>query len=244
MAAVMRLSGGKKISYTLNTGIMKMKYGLSAAAALLMLASALPVCGQTQQAPGADQLQKASQWVATLGLTDKARETRVRDLVAWHLYEIREWHNSHPYTSVPAGIDPRSGDRLTPLDRQVIVDASIPDSVHEDLMKGLRAELDSAQVDAILDKYTVGKVAFTMKGYQAIVPDLTPEEHDALLGFLSQARAEAVDYKNMKEISAIFEIYKTKCEGYLNNHDRNWRQLYKAYVDKIKAEKKKGASQS
>jgi hypothetical protein len=48
---------------------------------------------------------------------------------------------------------------------------------------------------------------------------------------------QAIDYKNMNQISAIFEIYKTKSEQYLKSNGRNWRQLYKAYVDKVKAEK-------
>jgi hypothetical protein len=83
----------------------------------------------------------------------------------------------------------------------------------------------------------VGKVAFTMKGYMAIVPDLTAEEEAKILGFLKQAREQAVDYKNMNQISAIFEIYKTKSEQYLNGNGRNWRQLYKAYTDAVKARK-------
>jgi nitroimidazol reductase NimA-like FMN-containing flavoprotein (pyridoxamine 5'-phosphate oxidase superfamily) len=37
-------------------------------------------------------------------------------------------------------------------------------------MAGLRKDLTEEQVEAILDKYTIGKVAFTMKGYKAIVP--------------------------------------------------------------------------
>jgi hypothetical protein len=70
------------------------------------------------------------------------------------------------------------------------------------------------------------------------VPDLTAKEEVEIIKNLKQARELAIDYKNMKEISAIFEIYKTKCEQYLNNNGRNWRQLYKAYVDKVNAEKK------
>jgi hypothetical protein len=107
-------------------------------------------------------------------------------------------------------------------------------------MTVLKNELDSLKVEAILDKYTIGKVAFTLKGYQAIVPDLTVKEETEILKNLKQAREQAIDYKNIREISAIFEIYKTKCEQYLNNNGRNWRQLYKAYTDKIKAEKEAG----
>jgi hypothetical protein len=110
-------------------------------------------------------------------------------------------------------------------------------------MTVLKAELDPAQVEAILDKYTIGKVAFTLQGYRSIVPDLTPKEEMEILKNLKQAREQAIDYKNMKEISAIFEIYKTKCERYLNNNGRNWRQLYKAYTDKVKAEKEAAKKQ-
>jgi hypothetical protein len=76
-----------------------------------------------------------------------------------------------------------------------------------------------------------------MKGYHAIVPDLTAEEEKVILGYMKEAREMAVDYKSMKQISAIFEIFKTKSEQYLNSKGRNWRALYKAYVDSVLAKK-------
>jgi hypothetical protein len=48
----------------------------------------------------------------------------------------------------------------------------------------------------------------------------------------------AIDYKNMKEISAIFEIYKTKNEQYFTNSGRDWRTMYRVYVQQLKAKKK------
>src|SRR5262249_4844294 len=122
-------------------------------------------------------------------------------------------------------------------DRQVIADSALPRTVHEALMAGLRQDLSEAQVEAILDRYTIGKVAFTMNGYRSIVPDLTPEEEATILGFLKHAREEAVDYKNVNEASAIFEVFKTKSEQYLNSHGRNWKSLYKAYTDAARARK-------
>jgi hypothetical protein len=82
-----------------------------------------------------------------------------------------------------------------------------------------------------------------MNGYKAIVPDLTPQEETTILGFLKQAREQAIDFKNMNQISAIFEIYKTKSEQYLNSNGRNWRQLYKAYTDAVKVKKAAAAAQ-
>lgn len=187
--------------------------------------------------PNAQQEEKAAEWVRSLHLNDAAKKDRLRELIAGHLKTIRDWHNSHSYTLVPAGDNPRTGGPLSKLDRQMIIDSSIPDSVHSNFMGELRKDLNEEQVEAVLDQYTIGKVAFTMKGYKAIVPDLTKEEEATILGYLKQAREQAIDYKNMKEISAIFEIYKTKCEQYLNSQGRDWRALYKAFVNKIKAEK-------
>jgi hypothetical protein len=158
-------------------------------------------------------------------------------VIATHLKAVRDWHSGHPFTTVPAGINPVTGNRLSNLDRQVIADSTIPASVHENLMAGLRTDLSPEQVEAILDKYTVGKVPFTMKGYRAIVPDLTRAEEATILAFLKQAREEAVDYKNMNEISSIFEIYKTKSEQFLNANGRNWKAMYKSYTDDVKAKK-------
>jgi hypothetical protein len=184
-----------------------------------------------------DQVKKATEWVQSLNLNDKAKESRLQELIAMHLKTIRDWHNEHPPTTVPAGINPVTGNTLSELDRQIIANSAMPKSVHENLMNGLRKDLTETQVEAILDKYTIGKVAFTMAGYKAIVPNMTEKEEATILAFMKQAREQAIDYKNMNQISAIFEIYKTKSEQYLNNNGRNWKQMYKEYTDAVKLKK-------
>jgi hypothetical protein len=180
---------------------------------------------------------KAGDWVSALQLNDTSKAKRVANAIAVHLKTVRDWNNTHPATTVPAGINPATGNKLSDMDRQVIAMSAMPATVHQNIMAALRADLTPEQVEQILDKYTIGKVDFTLRGYKAIVPDLTAEEETKITGFLKQAREQAIDYKNTKQISAIFEIYKTKCEQYLNTNGRNWHQLYKTYTDKIKAEK-------
>lgn len=181
---------------------------------------------------------KAKTWVAELQLKDDARETRVINVINAHLKAVRDWHNNHPYqTFVPQGINPLTGKPLSNIDREVIANSAQPRIIHEKLMTGLRKDLTEEQVEFILDKYTIGKVAFTLAGYKAIVPDLTATEEEYIVGQLKLAREQAVDYKSMKAISAIFEIYKSNCEQYLNQNGRDWRQLYRDYVNKRKAEK-------
>lgn len=185
----------------------------------------------------ADQDKKAREWVNSLELKDDNKAERVTEVIATHLKTIRDWHNEHPYTTVPAGINPLNGNPLSELDRQIIANSAIPATVHEDLMNGLREDLNEEQVEAILDHYTIGKVDFTMRGYHSIVPDLTDEEEKTIRGYMEEARERAVDFKNMDQISAIFEIYKTKSEQYLNSNGRNWRQMYKDYVKQAQARK-------
>ena len=57
----------------------------------------------------------------------------------------------------------------------------------------------------------------------------------------SSKREGAVDYKAMTQISAIFEIYKTKSEQYLNANGRDWKKLYQTYSNAAKAKKAKAA---
>ncbi|PRD54157.1 DUF3826 domain-containing protein [Sphingobacterium gobiense] len=202
---------------------------------IIFLLSFLAVNLQAQDNTG--EQKRAAEWSAALELNDTRKEERVKTLIFNHLVAVKDWHNSHPASTVPAGINPLTGQKLSELDRTIIADSAMPETVHKTLMDGLSEELDTAQVTFILDKYTIGKVDFTMKGYKAIVPDLTTEEEKVIRANLEEAREMAIDYKNMKQISAIFEIYKTKSEQYLNANGRSWRQLYKDYVNKAKAEK-------
>ena len=185
----------------------------------------------------ADQEKKAAEWVASLNLNDADKANRVKDVIVAHLKTIRDWHNEHPFSTVPAGINPVTGIKLSELDRQIIANSAMPKTVHENLMSGLRKDLTETQVETILDKYTVGKVAFTLNGYKSIVPNLTAVEEAEILKNLKQAREQAVDYKNMNQISAIFEIYKTKNEQYLNSNGSSWKQMYKDYTNAIKMKK-------
>jgi hypothetical protein len=65
----------------------------------------------------------------------------------------------------------------------------------------------------------------------------TVAEATTILGYLKEARERAIDFKNMNQISVIFEIYKTKSEQFLISNGRNWRALYKSYTDSLKAKK-------
>lgn len=185
-----------------------------------------------------DADERAQSYVDSLKLNDKEKEARVKAVILKHIKAVRDWHNDHPFTSVPKGINPRTGEQMTDVHRDVIACSAKPTSVHENLMTGLRKDLTEEQVEKVLDLYTIGKFHFTLKGFKAIVPNMTEKEEAYVIQQLRLAREQAVDYKTMKgEISAIFEIYKDNIERYFNENGRNWRKMYKEYTDKLKAEK-------
>ena len=197
----------------------------------------MTLLSQSSEAIGEECMKKATGWVEKLQLNDKGKEERVAQVIATHLTAISNWHNQHA-DMIPAGaINPQTGKKLSSLDRQVIADSSQPSSIRQALLDGLNADLTPSQVEQVLDLYTVGKVAFTMKAYREIVPDMTAEDEAFLMKNLKEARLMAVDYKNLKEISAIFEIFKTKNEQYFTNSGRDWRTMYSAYVKQLKARK-------
>ncbi|NLV38592.1 MAG: DUF3826 domain-containing protein [Bacteroidales bacterium] len=186
--------------------------------------------------------QKAASYAEALRLNDSAKEARVSAVIATHLKAVRDWHNEN-INRVPEGsINPTTGQVLTALDREIIADSGIPKSVRAALLEGLRKDLTEEQIEIIYDQYTIGKVEFTLNGYKSIVPNLTDKEEAVILENLKKARDQAIDMKNMKAVSGIFEIYKTKNEQYLNENGRNWKQLYKDYTDKRKAEKAAAAA--
>lgn len=184
---------------------------------------------------------RAEQFVSALNLIDTAKANRIKAVIAAHMAAVRDWHNNHSYALVPEGIDPINGKVFSPMQRQFIIDSTFPKTVHEALMAGLRKDLTEDQVAVILDKYTIGKLEFTMNGYKAIVPDMTAADQDFIMKELKEAREESVDYKDVKnEMSNVFKIHKTRIEDYFNGSGRNWKTMYKTYVDKIMAAKKAG----
>ncbi len=183
--------------------------------------------------------QKAAEWAASLQLGDADREARVAEVIATHQKAVRDWHNAH-CNDIPKGaIDPNTGKAYNDLQRQMIADSAIPASVRQNFLDGLAAAgLTQEQIEQVMDKHTVGKVAFTLNGYKDMFLDeFTPEDEAFVLANLKEARLLSMDFKSMKQINQVFEIYKTKNEQYFTQSGRDWKTYYKAWVARIKAAK-------
>jgi hypothetical protein len=152
--------------------------------------------------------QRVNEWVAELSLNDPAKEARVKSIILTHMLTVRDTHN--------AGFAPPAQSRVT-------------------FNEGLKRELTAEQIEQIKDRITIGKLAFTMNGYRAIVPDLTSAEQAKIMELLTAAREESLDMKNEHNMSDVFDGYKKQIETYLNANGRNWRELYRAYGERQRA---------
>ena len=62
---------------------------------------------------------KASEWAASLKLNDDAKTQKVKTAIGTHLTDVKEWHNSHPFTLTPEGINPTTGGKLSEMGQAV-----------------------------------------------------------------------------------------------------------------------------
>src|SRR4026209_870522 len=103
---------------------MRMKFVQKIVAVVIVIMITNPVMSQTVSDTALEN--KASEWVTSLKLNDEARAKRVKTAIATHLAVVKEWHNSHPFTMIPEGINPTTGGKLSEMDRQIIICSTKP----------------------------------------------------------------------------------------------------------------------
>jgi len=170
---------------------------------------------------------RADKIVDALNLTDNAAKSKVHDTLVDHWRSVKAYHDEHP-------------DKLVTVEgmKAKIPDPADPDvkAIHAKLLAGL-SSLSPEQVTVVKDELTIGKLAFTYKGYESIVPDMSDADKAFVRQQLTLAREEAVDARDTDAKSAVFKKYKKVIQQYFNDHGRNWDQMYKDYTNKLKAQK-------
>jgi len=152
--------------------------------------------------------------VDSLDLKDAAKQEWIRDVLTTDLRAVRDAHNA--------------GLQLAP-------------EVHEKFIAGLEADLTPEQVESVKDELTANKLLITLKAYHQILPTLKPQDEAKIVDWLTKAREQSLDVKNVDEMTPIFKKYKTEIEHYLNSQGYDWAKSYKTFVDSQKAGADKNA---
>ena len=179
--------------------------------------------------------QRADKIVATLGIDDAAKSTRVRDLIAEQYRSTGKIHDDRDAAikSAKAMPDKQAADAAVKAARDEAQSKLEP--VHKEFLTKLSAELTPEQVDKVKDGMTFGVLDVTYNAYLKSFPSLTEEQKGQIRAWLTEAREIAMDQGSSEEKHAVFGKYK----GRINNY------LVKAGYDLKEGERNlKGAAQS
>lgn len=177
--------------------------------ALAIVLTHLPVVIRADEAPAAPsaaQVERAEKIVATLGISDLAQSTRVRDVIAAQYRDLGLVHDARdaalkaPETAATA--------KETATARMA--------GLHYAYLAALSVELTPEQVEKVKDGMTYGVVPLTFRVYQEMLPDLMPEQSRRLLSWLREAREHAMDAWTSDEKHAWFGKYKGRINNYLS----------------------------
>jgi hypothetical protein len=181
--------------------------------------------------------QRADKIVATLGLNDAAKLARVRDAIAAHYQGVN---------AIDDSVDQRIKELKQPgsADKSA-VDAEIKsvreqarpklEAVHADFISQLARDLTPAQIDQVKDGLTYGVLPLTFRVYQEMLPNLTAEQKDQILAWLTEAREFAIDAGSSEEKHAWFGKYKGKINNYLAKAGYDMKQAEKELSARSKA---------
>ncbi|HEY7087105.1 MAG TPA: DUF3826 domain-containing protein [Tepidisphaeraceae bacterium] len=153
--------------------------------------------------------------VAALKLDDPAKAQAVHKTIADQYRAIRDIDDSKPK-------DQR---------------AAAKTAIHGPYLAKLGENLTPAQVEAVKDGMTYGTVQVTYNAYLTFVPQLNEEQKAKILGWLKEAREEAMDGGSQKEKVAVFGKYKGRINNYLSSQGIDMKKQEQEYRDRQKAAK-------
>jgi hypothetical protein len=186
-----------------------------------------------------DITKRADKIVASLGLADEARRTRVRDLIVQQYRSLREIHAARDAKISEAKRTPGDAAVAGGRGKGARDTASLKLSeAHRKFVARLFVELTPEQVDKVKDGMTYGMVGITYKRYLELFPKLRDEDKREILADLVEAREYAMDGGTSEEKHAIFGKFKGRINNYLSKAGYDMKQ-----AEKSLAEKQKSASQ-
>ena len=182
-----------------------------------------------------DITKRADKIVASLGITDDAQKTRVRDLIVQQYRNLREIHATRDARINEAKQSP-SDSKVAEAFAKVARDTANLKltEAHRRFVARLSVELTPEQVDKVKDGLTYSVVGITYKRYLELFPAMKDEDKREILADLVEAREYAMDAGKSEEKHAIFGKYKGRINNYLSKAGYDMKQAEKALADKQK----------
>jgi len=216
----------------------------------LLLAALLATAGATGAAAQAPQPteskeaaytrtinERAAKIVATLGLTDEAKGTKVRDVIANQYRQLNTVHEARKAQLAALKAQPKD-DKTEATTKQIEDQATAAlDKLHGKYLKQLGRYLTTDQVAMVKDGMTYRVLPITMTAYEEMLPSLTTEQKAQMLAWLTEAREHAMDASTSEEKHKWFGKYKGRINNYLSAAGIDMNQAGKDWQARIAARK-------
>jgi Spy/CpxP family protein refolding chaperone len=181
--------------------------------------------------------ERAAKIVATLGLTDEAKSTKVRNVIVNQYRELNTVHEARKAQLTALKAQPK--DDKTEAATKKIEDQTTAalDKLHGKYLKQLGRYLTADQVALVKDGMTYRVLPITMTAYEDMLPNLTAEQKAQMLAWLTEAREHAMDASTSEEKHKWFGKYKGRINNYLSAAGIDMNQAGKDWQARIAARK-------
>jgi Spy/CpxP family protein refolding chaperone len=210
---------------------------LSTAGASSAMAQAAPPAESKEAAYTRTITERAAKIVATLGLADEAKSTKVRDVIANQYRELNTVHEARKAQLAALKAQPK--DDKTEAATKKIEDQTTAalDKLHGKYLKQLGRYLTTDQVAMVKDGMTYRVLPITMTAYEDMLPNLTAEQKAQMLAWLTEAREHAMDASTSEDKHKWFGKYKGRINNYLSAAGIDMNQAGKDWQARIAARK-------
>jgi hypothetical protein len=188
---------------------------------------------------------RADDVLAVLKLDDPARAARVREAVIEQYRGLRRLHDARDARIKSLrdrpGAESAEVEGLVRADRERAEAASA--ALHERFFAGLAADLSPEQVEQVKDKLTYNKLQVTYNAYLEMLPELKPEQKQAVFDMLKQARDKSTYAGSAEEKSDIFNKYKGRVNNYLTAQGYDIKLATKRWAERREQQQKQKQQQ-
>lgn len=184
---------------------------------------------------------RADKIVVTLGIADSAKAKKVSDIIAQQYIDLNEIHDSRNASVKKL--------KSLPTENKAVVDSTIKKlevrsakkitKLHFKFIVKLSKNLSSDQVVMVKDGLTYKVLPITYKGYMEMLPNLSIDQKNQILSYLTEARELAMDAESSENKHAIFGKYKGRINNYLsaagidmNKASKEWQMRIKEAASK------------
>ena len=174
--------------------------------------------------------ERAGKIVATLGITDSKASARVQEAIAQQYRGLNTIHDSRKEALA----------NLTDAAQKEAVNKEADEklaTLHKMYLTTLARDLTPQQIEQVKDGMTYSVLPITYKGYQAMLPDLTGEQKQQILAYLTEARERAMDEGSSEKKHAMFGKYKGRINNYLSAAGIDMKRASKEWEERIAREK-------